>query len=673
MAKSEIKQFKLKIGEDSYECTVPFSLAGARGSRALSGVAEATVSVDERIKNNKHIYLRLTDVQGLCSVRIGGRSVYDSEFSGRVLNVPVKDALTLGNNTVELYFSDKGGAIRAGLFGKAELLKFDNSAIDRVSVSQSVSGNSCTLDISVDMLGGNDNVRAVATLVSSAGHVFYGGLTRGKGRITVKDALMWWPKGMGVQNLYKLTVNLYGELEIEDTEELRVGIRSITAADESCLLTVGGATLLPMGAVYTAESREDPILSKNREAAYINSAARAGFNALVIKDGDCLPTEGVLDLCDAHGIAVIREISSSRLEESDELDVLARVAHHPSVALYQIIHDKGNAKALKERLARVAPDVAVRILDNAPSYPSHPQLPSEKVISGWLSEKERNLFSEKVEKEGRETLLKMLESASERYPYAGGFSDFGYISALTAAEKIKEKIVDARLERGSSMAVYSSLGGQREGVISAGLDSRATWCALQYYATKFFAPIIISAKHLGGGRVEFYISNERRQSFVGTVEYRIADNRNKTLFVGSEQCVAERSVARLVTSRDFGDIISGHEREYYLEYYLRDPLGVYSRETMLFVPEKYFNFLPPEIEAAVTGSDRRFGITLTAKSFAKGVELLFEDVDAVFYDNYVDVTTSAPIKIACTMTGGADTAEHLKRVLKIRCIEDIKK
>ena len=673
MTKSEIKQFKLKIGEESFECAPPFSLVSVRGSRAVSGVAVATLTADERIRNNKHVYLRLSDVVGLCSVRVGGRSVYDTDFTGGVLNIPIKDYITAGDNTLELYFSDKGGAVRAGLFGKAELLKFNNSAIDRVSICQNVSGNSCNIDINVDMLGGNDNVRAVATLVSSAGHVFYGGLTRGRGRINVKDALMWWPKGMGVQNLYKLTVNLYGDLEIEDTAEMKIGIRSVSAEEGSCLLCVGGATLLPMGAVYTEESREEPVLSKNREAAFINSAARAGFNALVIKDGDSLPSEAVLDLCDAHGIVIIREISASRLETSDELDRLARVAHHPSVAEYLIIHDKGNARTLKDRLTLVAPDVAVKILDKAQPFISHPQLPGERVISGWLSPEERNLFSEKVEGEGRETVLDMIRSASERYPYAGTLSDFAYISALSAAEKIKSKMVEARLNRGSEMAVYSSLGSQRAGVISAGLDSRATWCALHYYSTEFFAPLTVSAKHEGGGRVAFYVSNERRQSFVGTIEYRIADNKNRTLFAGSESCVVERSVAKLVTTRDFGDILKGHEREYYLEYYLRDPMGVYSRETLLFVPEKYFSFLPAEIEAAVSGSDRRFGITLTASAFAKGVELYFEDADAVFFDNYFDITSTSPIKIACTLTGGTDTAEHLKRVLRIRSIEDVKK
>lgn len=673
MAKGEIKQFKLKIGEESYECTVPFSLVSARGSRAVSGVAEAHVLVDERIRNNRHIYLRLYDVVGLSLVRVGGRIVYDTHFTGRVLNIPIKDKLTLGDNAIELSFADEGGAMRAGLFGKAELLKFNNSAIDSVSVSQSVSGNVCTLNISVDMLGGNDNVRAVATLVSSAGHVFYGGLTRGKGTITVKDPLMWWPKGMGVQNLYKLTVNLYGDLEIEDTAELKVGIRDLSVSDGAALVTVGGATFIPMGAVYVNESREDPYLSKNREAAFINSAARAGFNTLVIGDGDTLPTDNFFDLCDAHGIAVVREIYSSRLESSSELDLLARVAHHPSMAVYQIIYDTGNAKAMKDRLTRVAPGVAVRVVDKAPAYPAQPQLPSERVISGWLAPDERNLFSEKLEREGRDTVLKMLSSASERYPYAGSFSDFAYVSSLSAAEKIKSAMVEARLSRGGSMAVYGALGSTRAGICSAGLDSMATWRALHYYAAKFFAPIILAPKLCGGGRVEFYVSNERRQSFVGNIEYRIADNENKTVFAGSEQCVAERSAAKLVLIRDFSDIISGHEREYYLEYYLKDPMGVYSQGTALFVPEKYFKFLPPEFEAHISGSDRRFSITLSAKSFAKGVELSFEDADAVFYDNYVDITASSPVKISFTLTGAADTAEHLKRALRVRCIEDVKR
>ena len=673
MIKAEIKRFTVSSGGERRECSVPFSLSSATG--VISGASDsfsANVSVDARIAENKFIYLRLTDVSGLIAVRVNGSTAYERSVSDVTVNVNVKPYIKVGENSIDLVFSRQGlGKYAPGLFGSAELIFFNGAAIDKVTVRERMDNSTANIDITLDMLGNSDSVRAVATLVSGAGHVFYGGITRGKGTITVKDPLLWWPKGMGVQNLYKLTVNIYGEMEIEDTEECRIGIRKVAAENGSSLISFGGTTMLPMGAVYRTESREDPHLSANRQSAVLTYAAMASFNTLVIAPGDRLPDDSFFDLCDAHGITVIREEYTSALERSGELDALARISHHPSMALYHLIYDTGNARSLSDRLMHISPCIAVRVTDDAPYHPSHPSLPTEKVLSEWLGEGERNLFSAPMESEGRDKLLEMLISASERFPYASGFSEFVYLSGISSAEKIMDGIRDSRINRGKSLAVYDALSDTSRGVFSSGIDSSATWKALHYYSKSFFSPLLLVPKHVGGGRVEFYISNERRQSFVGNLEYRITDNKNKIIYTASEQCVVERGSIKHVVDRDFSSYISGHENEYYLDCSLRDPMGVFSHVTMTFVPEKHFKFLPPNIKAQVVGSDKRFSVTLSADAYAKGVEISFADRDAVFSENYVDITTSAPIKISFNIVGGYETAEHLNRTIKIKSLYDV--
>ena len=672
MIKLEIRNFTARTGADAFECTVPFSVFSATGGTGGSVASvSATATVDGRAIENKFIYLRLTDVSGLRSIKVNGSVAYERSVSDVTVNVNVKPYIRVGENLIELIFATLDGGAAPGLFGSAELIFFSGAAIDKVALKQRMDGGSAHIDITLDMLGNSDSVRAVATLVSGAGHVFYGGITRGKGTITVKDPLFWWPKGMGVQNLYKLTVNVYGEMEIEDTAECRVGIRRVEAESGSALISFGGVSMLPMGAVYKTEKRADPSLSQNRQSACITYAAMAAFNTLAISPEDSLPDGSFFDLCDAHGIAVIREVYTSSLERSGELDALARVSHHPSMAVYHLIHDTGNARSLTERLLHISPCIAVRVTDDAPVHPSHPSMPTERVLDKWLSEDERNLFSAAMESEGRDKLINMLISASERFPYASGFSELVYLSQICSAEKIMDGIREARLGRGETGAVYDALSDIDRGVFSSGIDSSATWKALHYYSKEFFAPLVVIPKHIGGGRVEFYVSNERRQSFVGNLEYRIIDNKNKTIYTASEQCVIERGCAKHVVDRDFGEIIASHETEYYLDVCLRDPMGVFSHVTMTFVPEKHFRFLPPDIHAQVVGSDKRFSVTLTADSYAKGVEISFSDRDAVFSSNYVDITSSAPIKISFNIVGGIETAEHLNRTIRIRSLYDV--
>lgn len=672
MIKTEQKVVKLNTDMGITEAKLPFSLVSACGEGIKCAIAEFDLYIEERELLSRYIYLRIKDAQGINAVKVNGKSILHTVTDRSVLNCNIKDHLTSGKNTVVLEFSEREGRA-AGIFGSVELLRFNTAAIDNVTVKESLEGASANLDITLDILGTQDGVRAVATVVSSSGHIYYGGLTYGKGRVTVKDPLLWWPKGMGVQNLYKVTVNLYGDMEIEDTAEFRVGIRAVTPSESDETLNVGAASMLPMGAVYKVEDRENPLLSQNRASALINSASRAGFNSLVISENDELPPDSFFDLCDVHGIAVIREIKASRLDESGELDTLSRVGHHASLVLYRIVYDTGNSKSIGERISKIAPSVAVKFVSESSTYPRALSLPSHRVSERWLTPEEHNIFSKKVEDFGRDKIIKMLTDASERYPYAGGFYDFTYVSGVSSAEKIKSEMLSARINRGKRAAIYDALGDVRDGISTSGIDSSCSWGALHYCASKFFAPVVIKAEHLGGGRVAFSVSNEKRQSFVGNIEYRIITNENRTLFSASEGFTAERSSSLFVCERDFSEYINGHECEYYLEYQLKDALGVYSRDTLLFVPEKHFTLLDPKIKTEIIGSERRFTITVSAENFAKSVAISFADCDAVFFDNYFDITSTAPIKIPFTLTGGIETPEHLKRVLRVKSMYEIKK
>ena len=674
MTKQEIIKFNMSSGEEQRECAVPFSLSTSEGKELSRGSFTSSFFVAVGATELKFAYIRITDAVGLTEVRIGGEVVFEGCFSGRVLNINAKGKIREGEeNELTLVFSQIDGYhLAAGLFGKAELIRFGGAIIDRVEVSQTVDSGAATLSVSLDMLGNSDYVRAVATLVSSSGQIFYGGITRGRGTITVKDPLYWWPKDMGVQNLYKLTVNLYGDTEIEDTVELKVGIRRVSATDGKATFDILGASFLPMGAVYTPERRADPHLSKMRETAFLNSAARVGINALVVQGDDILPDDNFFELCDAHGIAVIREIKASLLENnSEELELLARIGHHPSMMLYQIIHDSGNATKIKERILKVASGVAVRVMDKPVKYKRFASLPSDRALSELVPSGERNLFSRSMENLGRYEILDMIKSCSERYPYAGGFDEFAYISSVSAARRTSEAVIEARLGRGDLPAIYDGLGDTAAGICYSGMDSTATWRATQYEAARFFAPLYLHPEYLGDGRVVFYISNERRQTFAGSIEYRIGAADNSTVHKGSANVVVERNSARLVLERDFGEFLIGHEDEYYLECYLKDQLGTYAKASALFVPEKHFKFKDPKISYEIVGSERRFSITLVASAFAGAVEISLGKHSAVLYDNYFDITTGAPLRVSFTLTGGMSTAEELSECVKIRSIYDL--
>ncbi len=671
MVKKELNDFKLLLGStDSAPCRVPFSvhsaLAGKQPDAPLSS-AKFTASIysDAHELSAKYIFLKITEPTAPFTVSVNGRCAgeYDGLRESFVCNIA--PYLSPGENILELDFSFSEDA---GIFGKAELIRTDSAIIDRITVTQKHEGGSVFVGIKLDMLGSAENVRAVATLVSGAGQIYYGGLTRGKGTITVKDPLYWWPRGLGIQNLYKLTVNLYGDAEVEDTEELRLGLRTVTTANnaDGSLLEANGTPFVPMGAVYRHGESPDPLIRRKKCEAAVTSAARANFNTLIIPLGSVSLPKGFYELCDSHGIVVIHEISET---DSATRELLMRSTVHPSFGLLDIIGAGERIDVMTEEIRKISPELDFALFDCQPEYPSAMTLACDKAARTVIPEGEDNLFSEPVETAIGDRLIEMIKDASAEYLYARNLSEFSYITRLVGAKKIQRQLAEARISR-NRRAVFSYIGA--DGYASASsLDSQARWKALQYYSERIFAQTLLYAS-AEDGKISFYISNERRMELSAEIEYRIISNDNRVIYKAVESCRVAESTASKIFMRDLSEYISGHEREYYLEYLLREGSSIISKDTLLFVPPKRFAFLEPCIKTEIVGDDHRFSITLTAENFAKDVELDFESTEALFIDNCFDLTSSAPVKIAFTVFGQGTSARHLTETLRIKSVYDIK-
>ena len=678
MVRSAIKSFELNCVLGKLELCVPFSIARVMEENNIphsefsEGVTlSARIRLDAvALKNNRYAYLKFGRFNAPATVFVNGNKAGEINGLCYSYTFSVLPFLTVGENTVSVSFGGGYDPRLVGIFEDAELIRFNNSIIDKVHVTQKHEGGAVTVGIRVDTIGSNENLQAVATLVSSAGQMYYAGLTRGKGSVTVSDPLYWWPHGYGVQNLYKLTVNLYGDSDVEDSAEMRIGLRTVetTSSLDGSALTVNGVDVLPMGAVYKCEKDISDPSAQRRAEAFVTSAAMANYNTVVLSKDSPRPTEKFYDACDSHGIMVITEAE----EINDEfVSVLERCAVHPSVCLVDLLDSK-DIDVVIEKINDAVPELDFSVGGVWEKYVGHPSLPHEKTLRIKVPSEEMNLFSRQIDEMAGVGMQDMLLGIAGRYPYPSNLADFAYLSRICSANKISDAIIEKRLANGSlGRAVFSELGDSEVAVSSSAMDLRVRWKALQYYSARFFAPVIVSAEEKDL-LVLFSVSSQRRLDFYGSIEYRIADSKNETVYSNSEPLEFDAMTSKKLFTRDFSEYVRGHEDEYYLEYSIKEGGSVLSSGTHLFVPEKYFKFCDPDISFDISGSERRFSITLAAKSFAKDVELDFDDVDAVFSDNYFDLTSSSPIKLSLNVKGGTEAAEHLKEALRIRSVYHVK-
>lgn len=674
MVRREIRRFELILGEERIECAVPFSvksiLASREGATIPSGsiVFESKIHVDNVALVMKNFYIRIKGISSPARIYVGETLIGRIDGVTPVYNLDLSGILSHGDNILSVRF-DEGvsGMESIGISEPFEILRFSGAIIETVSLRQHHTDGEVRLDVSLNLIGDPTATRAVATLVSSVGRIYYTGLTAGKGSIVIPDPLYWWPNGQGVQNLYKLTVNLYGESDIEDTAELRLGLRTVKAI-EGGRLSVNGVNVIPMGAVHIPESDTDISSVDDRARDVVKAAAMSGYNCLVIPEGASRPTEKFFELCDTYGIMLIME--HTQVDESI-CQAMKHKAMHPSLCLIDLIGE-GDRKGEIEFILKHAPDVAVSRLKEVPDYLGKPSLPSMKTIRALVPEEERSLFSHAIESIAEEGAIRaMLLSVAERYPYPADLSEFAYASALASAHKVGEFIRDGRLMKGESgRAIFYRLCDTEPQISSSAIDCRGRWKPLQYFSGRHFAPVAVYASY-NEGSISFSVSNHRRDEVVGALEYFIKDASNTVIFKDSFAVgVPSMSHADVHTVR-IEEYIKGHEREYYLEFYLKEGSFSLSKTTMLFVPEKHFIFKKPKIKSVITGEGESFSVTISSDVFIKDMEISFDGVDAIFDDNYFDITSEAPVRVSFRVKGGLETSYRLKDAIELRSVGNV--
>ncbi len=675
MIKQQIKKFSVALGPEKFECTVPFSVKTVLSSAGLSpealgreAVIEGRISVDDAALSMRYFYIRIKGINMPAKIYIDGRLILQADGVTPVYNIDVKEVMHRGDNIISISFdSADGDILHAGLPYAIEVMRFSHAVIEGVNLTQTHSDEGVNLGISLKLIGDVGSVRAVASLVSSAGQIYYAGLTKGEGSISIKDPLFWWPKGHGVQNICRLTVNLYGESDIEDSAELRLGLRTVDKGAGGNII-INGRKIIPMGAVYIPDGDFENPSAVSRVEFYVSAASSAGCNCLVIPLGAPTPCERFYEMCDEKGIMVIEEHSSL---EPSKIEALRQRSNHPSLCLVDLIGG-GDRSVELQNLIDSIPEMKVRVLESVPVYVGLPSLPSMKTIRAAIPEGERNLFSHSVEALAEPNAIhQMLMLVADRYPYPKDLNYFAYASALASAHQIGDVIKESRLTLGASgRAVFHRLNDNTMAISDSAIDSRDRPKPLQYYAARHFAPVAVYADYFDGV-ITFRASNQRKLDVMGTLEIRIADSSNYTVYRESVPCEIEGMTSAKLHMSPVSKYIEGHERDYYLECSIKEGSSVLSQKIFLFVPEKHFKFKKPNIRASVTGQDSRFSITLSADVFVKDLELSFDGVDAVFEDNYFDISQEAPIKVGFTVKGG-ETAEHLTTLLEMKSVVDLK-
>ncbi len=284
--------------------------------------------------------------------------------------------------------------------------------------------------------------------------------------------------------------------------------------------------------------------------------------------------------------------------------------------------------------------------------------PSLKTIETFTDDpKDLNIFSYIMEKHQRNTSAngKIMSYLQQTFLYPSDFKTLIYASQLLQAEAIRYGVEHFRRNRGRCMgAVYWQLNDCWPVTSWSSIDYCGRWKALHYYAKRFFAPLMISCAEEGmitqntnvnteafdiEKSIQLSVANETRKAEEVEVRWALRSNSGTIIREGKQHVTVPMLSSQWLEKVYFNDAdIFNHYVSYAL--YVNDES--ISSGTVIFSLPKYFNYLDPELSYEVFGDE----IIVTAKTYAKSVEIQNKEDNLKLSDNYFDMNAgSKTIKI----------------------------
>jgi beta-mannosidase len=201
------------------------------------------------------------------------------------------------------------------------------------------------------------------------------------------------------------------------------------------------------------------------------------------------------------------------------------------------------------------------------------------------------------------------------------------------------------------------------------IDYFGRWKALQYYARRFYAPILVSP-HVEDGAVKVYIVSDKTEAKPASLRVKLMDFDGKVLLEETHAVDITPLTSKVyldLPMKKLADAGAADTSHVFVLAELSAGKEELSRNITYLAPVKEIHLKPAALKLETTGANGVYKIRVSSPVLARSVYLAFGDLDVSVSDNYFDLMPGEAVEITAKSKA---TLEALKAQLKAVSLTD---
>jgi beta-mannosidase len=256
------------------------------------------------------------------------------------------------------------------------------------------------------------------------------------------------------------------------------------------------------------------------------------------------------------------------------------------------------------------------------------------------------------------------------YPEPKDFESFLYASQILQAEGIKVGAEHLRRIMPHNMgSLYWQLNDCWPVASWSSVDYFGRWKALQFYARRFYNPLLVSPR-AEGDRLDVYVVSDRAEPTPARLVVSLMDFGGRVLTSETKDLTVAPLRGDSYLSLSAAKLLEGRDaRAVFLLAELQVGGRVASSNAHYFRPFKELSLAAPRVSTSFAATRGGFRLTLTTDRLARAVHLSAPGSEGSFSDNFVDLIPGRPVEVEFRADRRA-RLEDFRKGLKVRTLFD---